>query len=353
MSVNFTALFERGKYASNRRLPMLSASDDKQRMEQHERFAVAMIGLVLDHDEKFRAHFLDRLCGLGNQPDPSGWEVYVEPHNWGDLVLIHRTSLRLVVVEFKIDSPLKDHQNPENPEFSQPADRNTENIAGYGLDIPGFAKREGLTNHRYVTVQKEASWRRVNQTTALACNAKEWKELLRPDVSRESGLEACLYDSLSRLGVYSFVGRNMNRKKLAAAATEPLALLIGVLQALGVDKFNPKNVNASAEWLGVDITRKDLRGLNDLVQPEGNMVGWFGYEAESTGPRLSVWLYSTASTVRQVEKRLNAAKRLPGVGGEVKRDVGNPYVFISLAGTESNDDKEWFQSVLRACAAEA
>src|SRR5271169_4098740 len=70
MSVNFTTLFERSKYSGSRRLFGLSENEQEQLMKQHERFVVGVIGLVLDQDPGFRAHFLDRICGLPGLETP-------------------------------------------------------------------------------------------------------------------------------------------------------------------------------------------------------------------------------------------------------------------------------------------
>jgi hypothetical protein len=229
MSVSFRTLFERSKFCGSRKLLVADEAERKQIMEQHERFAVGAVGFVMDHDPDFPSHFLDRICELRNLPTGGKWEVLVEPENWGDLVLTHKDLSWLVVVEFKIDAVLEDHQNPTKPAFNEPTP--AKGAVGYGCGITWFAHDQGLRNVKYVTVEKEASWETGNRCPNVNCIPSVWKRLMRNDVADESDLEACLYDSLGRLGLYTFLARKMNGMKLANHATAPLDLLISVLAA--------------------------------------------------------------------------------------------------------------------------
>jgi len=107
VSATFTTLFERSRYSSQG--PRFGIDEElrEKRNKQQERFAVGMIGFTLGHDDKFKAHFLESVCGLKDVPRAGCWEVLVEPESWGDLVLKHRDSSSLVVVEFKIDANLQ------------------------------------------------------------------------------------------------------------------------------------------------------------------------------------------------------------------------------------------------------
>jgi len=162
MSATFATLFERSRY-SGRRWWGLDEDDSarEQGMKQQERFAVSMIGLALEHDPKFLAHLLERVCGLKGLSGAHGWEVFVEPQNWGDLVLKHRASSSFVVVEFKIEANLEEHQNPSTKRFFLPT--RTGECAGYGREIAQIASRENWRQLRYVTVEKRASWSKVSR----------------------------------------------------------------------------------------------------------------------------------------------------------------------------------------------
>lgn len=372
MSVNFAALFERSKYGGGGSRPGVSQAERKRLMYQYERFAVGAVGFVLDHDLGFRSHFLQQICQFQSLPKPAAWEVLVEPHNWADLMLTHRTSSRLVVVEFKIGSKLKDHQDPTKPEFHWSTTK--AGCPGYGWEIKHFSDHEHLTNRRYVTVQKSASKNTKCRQKELSCIAREWRHLLHSNATDESDLEACLYDSFRHLGVYSFIGRKMSGKKLAAHATEPMALLIGVLQEFDIE-FRQKQADANPEALGITMFDKDFPGTRALVKPEGKKVGWFGYESTPAGPRLSVWLYSRAATLRQVQQRMESARKNGDFGGSVEPDLGRlekhcsaraasaaacpyrytepsyPCTIISLPANQSTDDKTWFMAVLKAADA--
>ena len=255
VSATFTTLFERSRYSSQG--PRFGIDDElrEKRNKQQERFAVGMIGFTLGHDDKFKAHFLESVCGLKDVPRAGCWEVLVEPESWGDLVLKHRDSSSLVVVEFKIGANLEEHQNPSTERFFL-ATRTGER-AGYGWEIAQFAAREKWRQLRYVTVENKASWSRVRKGVHnLECVHAEWRQFLREDVSKESTLEADVYNCLTRFEVTIFVARIMKDKKLANEATQPLAVLIGVLAKFGI-KFRPKllnNVNPEAKRDSFEMT---------------------------------------------------------------------------------------------------
>lgn len=120
MNANFSTLFERSRYCGWNRLALLDKADKEQLQYQHERFAASIMGFALDHDSKFRRHFLKAICGLAHGVNDPTWEVSVEPEKWGDLVLRNKALSTLIVVEFKIDCPLASHQNPSKRSFNLP-----------------------------------------------------------------------------------------------------------------------------------------------------------------------------------------------------------------------------------------
>jgi hypothetical protein len=318
-------------------------------MEQQERFAVGMIGLALSLDREFRAHFLHNICELKDWAAADGWEVLVEPGNWGDLVLEHRVSSSLVVAEFKIDSRLNEHQNPSKRQFTLPP--RAGRCAGYGWEIVKNAQREKWTNLRYLTVEKRASWSRIREEHCdLRCIHGEWRQFLRKDVSEESRLETEVYDCLAQFGVPVFTWRRMRHMKLAAHATEPLALLIGVLARFGAD-FRPKllDVGQTGADLGVNIPVKDFPNIARVVEPDGDIAGWFGYQSNPPGPRLSVefYCYSPAGIKAGPRDRIQAALRKAGFQEDEFGDNGY-CVVVSRKAEDSAGDAEWFTGVLNA-----
>ncbi len=64
VSATFTTLFERSRYSSQGRRFGIDDEVREKRMKQQERFAVGMIGFALEHDDKFKAHFLESVCGI-------------------------------------------------------------------------------------------------------------------------------------------------------------------------------------------------------------------------------------------------------------------------------------------------
>jgi len=320
--------------------------------EQQERFAVGMIGFVLEHDSKFRAHFLEKVCGLRDLPQTNGWEILVEPAHWGDLVLKHRASNSFVVAEFKIRAKLEEHQNPSMPRFFLPGRNGA--CDGYGWEIAQFASRENWRQLRYVTVEKKASWEKVRKKqNDLECVHAEWKQFLREDESTESKLEADVYNCLSRFGVAIFVARIMKDKKLANEATQPLAVLIGVLAKFGV-KFRPKLLNnVNPEALGFEIHSEEFPEIARNVEAEVSPAGWFGYasDAEFGGPRLSVWLACyNKNTMRMKPAARARIKRAIQDSGLEKTEMGDDgsSVQVLCKAEDSPGDLEWFTKVLTA-----
>jgi hypothetical protein len=322
----------------------------EQRIEQQERFAVGMIGFALEQDFEFRVHFLERVCGLKDLSRASGWEILVEPENWGDLVLKHRPSDSFVVAEFKIGAPLEGHQNPSDPIFYLPS-RNGQ-AAGYGWEITQIAAREKWAHSKYLTVEKKASWSKVlKENYNLNCVPAEWQEFLRTDISQESELETEVYDCLSHFGVSIFTSRRMKEMKLANQATRPLALLMGVL-----DNFKPgfkkRLLDAGEDYFGVNIRKEDFPQTARLVElePERDIAGWFGYESgDPFGPRLAVWFYCGNSDGIKPAARDHIKKLLRNVGFEERafREHDN-CLHLFCKAEESGGDAEWFTKVLTA-----
>lgn len=330
MSVTFTTLFERSKYSSLGRWFGLDEKARKHRMEQQERFAVGMIGFALEHDRLFRRHFLASVCGLKELSKVGGWEILVEPDNWGDLILQHKATRTFQVVEFKIGSALERHQNPSMPQFSLPGKNGR--CAGYGLEMEQIRKRENWKRFRYVTIERRKSWHTARkQTPGHKWTSAEWRQFLRRDVTGESKIERDVYDCLARFGVGIFVAWRMNNMKLGANATKPLAILIGALEESTKSRaeFKPSLLDAGSEWLGINIRKKN------------KVVAWFGYEANPPkDSRLSLWLYKVD---KPVKSSLPKPLRMAGTFQQNGSDIG-----VYCKAEDSTGDKEWFVNVLSA-----
>ncbi len=316
MSATFTTLYERSRYSSHGRWFGLDERERKQAIEQQERFAVGMIGFALEHDAAFRAHFLGAVCGLQDLADARGWEIFVEPENWG--------------------------------RFFQRADNGKR--GGYGWEIAQIAKKENWKRVKYVTVEKRASWSPVMPANhRLECEPVEWRRFIRANESAESNLETDVYDCLSCFGVSIFISRRMKQMKLASDATKPLALLIGVLAEFGAE-FKPKLLYATQEFLGINVPAQDFQNFAWIVKPDGPIAGWFGYESSPReGSQLSVWFYCSRSTRKNAsaKKRTKAALRKAGFQHREVHDHDSS-VFVVCKAEDSTGDAEWFKKVLSA-----
>lgn len=350
MRATFTTLFDRSRYSSGgRRFGLEDDAARKRRMEQQERFAVGMIGHALEHDAEFRRHFFERVCGLPELSLAHDWDVLIEPHNWGDLVLKHRASNSLLVAEFKIGAELAEHQNPSSPRFNSPS-RNGE-CAGYGWEIAQIASQEHWAHLKYVTVEKEAPWSRGRTDIGnLVCIPLEWSQFLRADVSQESKLEADVYDCLGSFGVGCFLSRGLENMKTAKHTVDGLNLLIAVAENFGWDTTNhggdtkKQRFKFGHDYLGVELMACDSELLKNLSEKEQGPLLWFGYEKRGNDAYLSVWIYAAkdVTSIKEKMAKLGLAKSFQKI--EPSKE-GSNIGYLCLAD-DSPGDKEWFQSVL-------
>jgi len=135
--------------------------------------------------------------------------------------------------------------------------------------------------------------------------------------------------------------------KLATHATEPMALLIGVLAEYGANSpiFRRKLLDVSTEALGINMNTEDFPELKRIVEPAGDTAGWFGYESNPPlGQRLSVWFYCDSSTGKGGVK-----DRLRKAGFTDKEFCENgDHVSAFCKAEDSTGDAEWFAKVLNA-----
>ena len=186
----------------------------------------------------------------------------------------------------------------------------------------------------------------------LECVHAEWKQFLRENVKIESKLEADVYDCLARFGVAIFVVRIMKEKKVAKKATQPLAVLIGVLDTFDVEFRTKLLNNVNSEALGFEIHSEDFPEIARNVEAEEHPAGWFGYESYAPlGPRLSVWFScydkNTGRIKPAARDRIKRALQKLGFEERQFRDEdGSLNVFCKA--DDSPGDLEWFTKVLTA-----
>jgi len=80
-------------------------------IQQIERFAVAMLAFVLEHDVNFRRHFLERLCGPRHSSDAENLDIELEFRDI-DLVLSKKDDSRGFAFEFKVGGDKQWNQIP-------------------------------------------------------------------------------------------------------------------------------------------------------------------------------------------------------------------------------------------------
>jgi hypothetical protein len=88
------ALYKQGRFRR-------SGSEEKEAQEQKERFAVAMLAFVREHDLEFRKDFLEQVCERTHADDAKDFRVELEIPNCGDLVLRKRDNSEGCAFEIK------------------------------------------------------------------------------------------------------------------------------------------------------------------------------------------------------------------------------------------------------------
>jgi hypothetical protein len=335
MASRFLQLFKRGRYVSVRSLAAAEGSDATRgkKHEERERFSVAAVAFCLEHDKKFRRHFLMVIAGLAPNEIIS---ITLEPKEWGDLVLDGPRNV--LVLEFKLAALLQDHQSPEARIFSE---------TGYGARIQ---KRFGASRKtvRYIVVGKEFQ-SRVRE--GLLCSAVPWPKLI-PHDRRESRIENDLYDCLGYLGAPVFLNRHMKNPKLTLDAQRAMSIYGKLEHALANEGLPIGGSDSDHTCLGLKFSKARAslgtlhHNLVKFVEPNGQSVGWIGYEILEDFPKdkaihLAVYFYATKKTTSRVRHRLERR----GMGSV---DTDGTTVLIRTPGHKSTNDIAWFQKVLNA-----
>jgi len=342
MNPSFTTLFERSRYSSRAKPGIL----DPEGQEQRERFAVGMVAFALDHDDWFRRRFLKAICGLDGEPAVEKWTILVEPENWGDLVLKNEALSEFIVVEFKVDSDLQLHQNPEHKEFWSEAASGATN--GYGWEIPQHA--QGFKTLRYITVEKALSWRKAARSPArLMCIPRTWRDMAGEAPDKDSHLEAQVYDCMGRFGVASLGSRRLSNMKKTNDVMDAITILAGVLESHG-GRFQAQFIDAQADYFGVKLNRKQFPKLAQLVPTTEETVGWIGYENEPR--RLQFWFYfdrgnpSFATAAESVKRLLlDAGFTQDRISFAME---GKHFFVYALPDDDYAGDGEWLEKVFSA-----
>jgi len=360
MKPSFYSMFSRSKYRqatpsadTEHQRERVTDSDEtdledsslERQREEKERFAVVAIAFCLKYDQDFKNHFLSLLLPKGSHYKSEKLRVEVEPKQSSDLIL--KSDGTVIVVEHKIDSDLKPHQDPWSEEFK---DRSAQ-PKGYAIQIRN--QHPGASKILYRVLSKQTFKQR--QVLGIDCAAIRWPEILLPK-EKPNSLHNDLYDCLAKLGVASFTFRHMKGDlklaKQALRAAEVCSLLRAVSEEAGLkyDKISDGDAGWDGDeyyYFGLPVRGRAHDGdstrasrLSKLVSSGVGQIGWFGYEKkEGESSVLSVYFYCGTPAARQkVLTKLEQSK----IG---KIEAPDLEVRVTCDAAESPGDKSWFLRV--------
>lgn len=363
MEPSFLTLLKRGNYHHGKPIIHTSiiAGDierNKKEYQEAERFAVAAIAFGLKHDPAFRIHFFEKICQIDGDPAlvKRSATIEVEPHHWTDLVIRHRAGDvdYVYAVEFKIDAPLDDHQNPDEDAFWK--DKN-----GYGKIL---SEREPDAEIRYIVLGHREKLKLTKRHRDVPVTPKQrcWSDL---ELSYEpkTNITDDLFDSLGKLGIPEFSHRKTNKMKITdslASGAQAWEILRDVHQMVGLvpDRclFYTGSKKPDGYEFGFSIVKKppvqgkseNHQKLQDLVNTKSQELGWYGYtEGPAKKPKLSVWFYcDKQNNAKKIEERLRQ-KSFPQATTSPGEESGSHYVEVSTM-KPGKSDRDWFISVFKA-----
>jgi hypothetical protein len=286
--------------------------------QQKERVAVAMVGLLLRHDQAFRENFLTCVCDH-KQMNGETWDIKLEIPNCGDLALVSRRSA--FVLEFKIDSPLGDHQKVDAKD-------------GYRDQVQLIYS--SLPKRAYIVVQNEPS-----AESSARGTYKTWHSVREALLGVQSPWTNDLRQSLTNLNIPAFSYWRTAQLKLsqhAPAAAQVFGLLENVAKGTFGFKKTDWDVSDEDGYIGkVVLKSKDLGAAEGVIQPYSNELAWYGYE----GTKLSVWFYCGPKGTASVKRKLE--KMWPGAVIEEDGNVG-----VRINAKNITADQGFFEKTLRA-----
>jgi hypothetical protein len=358
MQPSFFSLFKRGKYYHR---PQISGGNNdaaseqaKRECKELERFTVASVAFCLQHDDEFRNHFFTRICRLAGDPQLEQWNVDVEPHAWGDLIIRNKPKQGHFVyaVECKIGAFLEDHQNPDEDAFCKKG--------GYGRVLAAAEKGAVL---RYVVLGYREPLNAVPtrlSEVGIHVDQRYWSAIVND--YNPTGITLDLFDSLGRLDIPEFGYRYTDNMKIDSKAIESaksgqiithaskrLGFLLGYLD---LDAWY-ENEN---QWCFGYVVKKlpptqgkseNQRKLMKLLKAstDDDELAWLGYEADSAkGRKLSVYFYSRDSGA--IYSQLLA--KFPETKSNGREDSNIFEVVVSTNDHKEPCDRDWFISVFEA-----
>ncbi len=184
------------------------------------------------------------------------------------------------------------------------------------------------------------------------CRGRSWRDVSGIPYERRP-IVRDLFESFGNLNIPAFI--HMNTKNISlghADATLDAVKLYKLLQAVaGVvgskEKFEVAlDEDKQGGSMGINFVPTENREeWHQLVQPNDDLVGWFGYSQDKKHKRstLDVWFYC-GKAAAAVNIRSLLRKRFPKA--KVPRDAselpGENDVWISLPAGNSKDNQDWF-----------
>lgn len=312
--------------------------------EQHERFSVACLALVLKHERDFRNLFLEHICEYAPLENSDKFEVLVEPERSADLVLDSKELKCVFVIECKIRASLKPHQTFGDSEFYKSAN-------GYGNHLNTYLDKGYEVT--YITLQNDLE-EKSDASQKIKYLSKKWGDLEVDDTIKKNPWVEDLFGALAERGVgyfaeYNKLTKNMNMISKASDACKVEFLLDNAAAAikaatkLKISKgnkttFDPLEptffIGRAFLYKDAGVAWQNLVGTNENGNED---LSWFGYEGE----KRIVGFYCAKGSIEKVNAALS--KACPNLG-KVNQEEG--YVWIE-SDDELVGDQEWFVAIYK------
>lgn len=304
---------------------------------QRELFAVAALGFVLKHDERFRKFFLREF--LKADSEDSTDKFVCQDDHCADFTFVSG-KIRWVI-EAKVHVGLARHQDPRKKEFFKEK-------VGYGWKLRERFKGAKWIN--YVVLQKdpELRGRDFNEACEIKWEIKAWRDLV-PEKEEESKLVTEFLNTLGEMNIPHMTLRILKRTQ-NARHTSSSARMFKILQDIGREmKVGRRNeidwavhVNSSGEaFFGINITN-GAPSFSKLRKVSGaeKELGWLGFEAFAPRERRrSIWIYPKKEKINDAIRFL----KRQGIESTKKDDS----LLITDGKEEGRDDVDWFREMLK------
>jgi hypothetical protein len=331
---SFYQLFRRSKY-SRTDFEGAPAAEHNRR----ELFAVAALGFVLEHDLKFREHFLRTICCADSGVTGKNFEVRCEEHACADLSLTEQNEERCYVIEAKISADLQPHQDPRTAKF----------VDGYAAQI---RRRFGAYKRISYIVLRQSETVMNKNVSGIECFGRRWRDLCVH--LAESPLTKDLLDSLALLQISSFQLRQFHGKPMhekTQTAADMFRFFVSIATQLGIsdEKALEWDISNDPEgpFFGFNLKKSQIP-LNLVKGSLGhNLAGWLGYEYDENTkkPEPRIWFYCEDDTDQEKMQQL-----LSPLAKIAKKDG----TYISIAPNQPlHDEGDWFVKTLQNLGAKA